>query len=776
MTAPADAPLLLLGRVPGRRLTSPALRAALAALPDAPDREAAEQRVAAAHDGALRQERAALRSALLDDGFRSPLAARLPGTPASTYLAAPDPSAPEPPAPEPGPDPEPAVLEQFSRAMLRLGPPTAHTAVAPGRWDEHGTPLDRPGADPAGGRTVLALDRPQLAMAVDGLLSAPPAEAGAGALPALLRANWTLRRLPSRVRFHRRDGEQLRLVATPLTGKVRALLGLVELGPLPAEVLVRELAAALGLEQEAATALVASAVELQLLVGAAEFDSLDERPAAAAAELLSGRHPRAAGLFAGVQQRLDAAADHRPGALAPLADDQRALNALLAHPVGLRVTEEYVLPPVGVAAAPHRAALDDLARVLEFAALSDRVHDARALLVAAFTERFGPGARVRLADCAADLVAVVVRRAGLLTPASSADFGPADGSLTELLRLRAAARARLGERIAAAASAATAAPGATELALDPAELAALADGLPARFRRPPASYGVLVRPVGDRLAVRGYLPGGGSSALRYAGADAALGAGLAGRLARAAGPAVLLEDRGLHGLDANHRPPLLPGRIDPVGWFGLTLVHDPRTDDLELLDPDGAPVAVHSPALSRPGRLAPPMRIALWLHGTGRLRPDPLGEAAAGLRRASPGGRTGGTLVLPRLTAGRVVLQGRRWCPGEDLPVTADGPGLLCALAHWRAAHGAPEELLLVGPGPSGPDPDGLLGPLPTAPDRTRYTDLGSALLAGAVRELPAGGHLEEVPAGVREGVHAVEWVLEYDRAPGGRFQDGGRT
>ncbi|MFD7731868.1 hypothetical protein ACFV6F_15955 [Kitasatospora phosalacinea] len=782
MTAPADVPLLLLGRVPGRRLTSPALRAALAALPGAPDREAAEQQVAAAHDGALQQERAALRSALLDDGFRSPLSAHLPGTPASSYLdAAPGPTAPDA-------DPEPAVLEQLSRAMLRLGPPTAHTAVAPGRWDEHGTPLDRPGADPSGGRTVLALDRPQLAIAVDGLLSARTAgtgaeadagagaEAEAGALPPLLRANWTLRRLPSQVRFHRRDGEQLRLVATPLTGKVRALLGLVELGPLPAGVLVRELAAALALGPEAATALVVSAVELQLLVGAAEFDSLDERPAAAAADLLAGRHPRAAELLAGVQQRLDAAADHRPGALAPLADDQRALNALLAHPVGLRVTEEYVLPPVVVAAAPHRAALDDLARVLEFAALSDRVHDARALLVAAFTERFGPGARVRLADCAADLVAVVVRRAGLLTPASSADFGPADGSLTELLRLRAAARAVLGERIAAA-TAATAAtdgsPGAAELALDPAELAALAAGLPARFRRPAASYGVLVRPVGDRLAVRGYLPGGGSSALRYAGADAALGAGLAERLARAAGPAVLLEDRGLHGLDANHRPPLLPGRIDPVGWFGLTLVHDPRTDGLELLDPDGAPVAVHSPALARPGRLAPPMRIALWLHGTGRLRPDPLGEAAADLRRARPDGRTGGTLVLPRLTAGRVVVQGRRWCPGEDLPVAADGPGLLCALADWRAAHGAPEELLLVGPGPSGPDPDGLLGPLPTAADPTRYTDLGSALLAGAVRGLPAGGHLEEVPAAVQEGVHAVEWVLEYDRAPGGRFQDG---
>ncbi|MFF8533125.1 hypothetical protein ACF07B_14385 [Streptomyces sp. NPDC015532] len=759
---PADTPVLLLGRVPGRRLTSPGLRAALTALATAPDRAAAEREVATAHGEALRQERAALRSALLGDCFRSTLAAGRPGGPVSGYLAADPPE--RPPAARDATASEPAVLEQFSRAMLRLGPPTAHTAVALGRWDEHGASLDRPGLDPAGGRSVLALDRPQLVMAVDALLAGP--DPAAGSLPPLLRANWTLRHRHSQVRFYRRAGEQLRLVGTATTGRVRALLGLVELGPLPAEVLVRELATGLGLGPEAAAALAAEAVELQLLVGAAEFDGQDERPAAAAAQLLADRHPGAAKLLVDVQERLDAAAGHqRPpaDALAGLAEDQRALNALLSHPIGLRVTEEYVLPPVGIAASPHREALDDLARVLEFAALSDRVHDARALLVAAFTERFGPGARVRLADCAADLVAVVARRARLLTPVTSPDFGPTDGSLTELLRLRAAARALLGERIAT---------GVTEVGIDPAELAALADGLPERFRRPHASYGVLVRPIGDRLAVRGYHPGGGSSALRHLGTDRAFGGEartrIAERLKRAAGPAVPLEDRGLHGLDVNHRPPLLPDRIDPVGWLGLTLSHDRGTDTLELLDPDGAPVTVHSPALATPGQLAPPMRIALWLHGTGRLRLDPPGEAAADPHR------TTGTVSSPRLTAGRVVLQGRRWYPGEDLP-TATGPGLLCALADWRAAHDVPEELLLVGPRPADTGLDGLLGPLPTAPDRTRYVDLGSALLAETVRELPVGGCLEEVPVGVQDGAYALEWVLEYDRAPGGRFHDGVR-
>ncbi|KQV13252.1 MULTISPECIES: hypothetical protein [unclassified Kitasatospora] len=767
-TGLADTPVALLGRVPGRRLAAPALRAALAALATAPDRAAAEREVATAHGPAVRQERAALRSALLGDAFRPALAAGRPGDPVSRYLA----TGEQQPTAQEAAALEPAILEQLTRAMVRIGPPTAHTSVALGHWDEDGSSLDHPGLDPSRGRSVLSLDRPQLAMAVDSL-SAGPDPAAAGPLPPLLRANWTLRLRGARAHFYRRDGEQLHLVATAVTGKVRALLGLVELGPLPAEVLLRELAAGLALTPEAAADLVAQAVRLQLLVGGSEFEGQDERPAAAAADFLTARHPAAAKLLTDVQARLDTAAtshgQQSADALAGLAEDQQALNSLLSHPIGLRVTEEYVLPPVRIAASPHRAALDDLALVLEFAALSDRVHDARALLVAAFTERFGSGARVRLADCAADLTAVVARRAQLLTPGSSTDFGPADGSLTELLRLRAAARALLDERITTGTGTATAT---AEVRLDPAELAALADGLPERFRRTHSSYGVLVRPLGDRLAVRGYHPGGGSSALRYTGTDRALGGEahrrLAERLNRAADPAVLLEDRGLHGLDGNHRPPLLEDRIGPLGWLGLTLAHDAGTDTLELLDRDGAPVVVHSPALARPDRLAPSMRIALWLHGTGRLRIDPFGGVAADPHR------TTGTLALPRLTAGQVVLQGRRWYPGEDLP-TATGPGLLCELADWRAAHDVPEELLLVEPRPAGTDLDGLLGLLPSAPDRTRYVDLGSALLAETVRELPGGGYLEEVPVGVQDGAHALEWVLEYDRTPGGRFHGGAR-
>ncbi|AUG81630.1 hypothetical protein CFP65_7023 [Kitasatospora sp. MMS16-BH015] len=731
----ARPPVALLGRVPGRRLAPVALRAALAALATAPDRAAAEREVAGAHREALRQERAALRAALRGDAFRSPATAGATD-PVSRYLAATEPPADSASLAEVGEGGGPsatdlatleaAALEHLTRAMLRLGPPTAHTAVAPARWAEDGVPLDRPGLDPEAGRTSFSPDRPMLAMAVDALLADAPGAPETDGLPALLRANWTLRMLHSQARFYRRDGEQLRLVGTALTRKVRALLGLVEPGPLPSEVLVRELSAALDLPPAAATELITEALRLQLLVSAADFDLDTDQPAATTAAHLATSHPEAAALLTTIQHRLDTATtggELQAETLAGLAEDQRALNALLSHPVSLRLTEEHVLPQVAVAAGPHRPALDDLAQVLEYTALADRLHDARALLVTAFTERFGAGARVRLADCAADLVTVVARRIQLLTPATSADFGPADGSLGELLRLRAAARARLGELITA---------GSAEVALDPAELASLAAQLPDRFRRTAASYTVLVRPLGDRLTVLGHYPGDGSFTPRPV---------------------------------AAHRKAL-----DPVGWLGLTLAHDPATDTLGLLDPSGAPARPQLPSTTRPEQLAPVQRIALWLHGTSRLRHDPLAEAAAD--RAGTWSDSG-TLALPRLTAGRVVLQGRRWYPGADLP-GGSGPELLCALADWRAAHGVPEELLLVEPARPEAELDAVLGTA-AAPDRTRYLDLASALSAETLRSLPAGSHLAETPAAVRDGEHALDWLLEYDRAPGEQFRNGGR-
>ncbi|MFF2042842.1 hypothetical protein ACFVVX_20665 [Kitasatospora sp. NPDC058170] len=722
----AAPPLALLGRVPGRRLASPALHAALAALAAAGDGAAAataRQAVAAAHPQALAEERAALRTALADPALRTPLiaAAGRADRAVERFLST-------------GED-EAAALAELLRATVRTGPPGAHTLVAAAHWAEDGAAMDRPRLDPAAARTTLTVDRAMLATVVDLLLAGDQPPAG----PAAVRVNPTLRSTPAQARFHRRDGDRLRLIGTPSTRRVRTLLQLLEPGPLPRADLVRELATALQVGEPAVEAFTDEALRLQLLVPASGFGTPET--AGAAAAILAGPRPEAAEVLAAVQDRLDAAAgadpQRRTEALAGLAGDRAALNRLLPHPVPLPVTEENVSAPFAVAAGRHRPALDDLGPVLEYAAAFDPTHEARALLTAAFTERFGRGARVPLHLHAEDLVTMVARRAQLLTEATAADFGPADGSLAGLLRLRATARHRLADRIGAG----HAADRPDEVRLDPAWLASLADGLPERFRSRPGRYAVAVEPLGDRLAVRGFHPGGGALAARLHHPPA--------------------RDQ------SNPAGPTSP--VYPTDRLRLVLAHDPDRDALDLLDEDGTAVAADRPAPARPGLLAAPLRIAWWLGGTGRLRPDPLGDAAARARAADPGG---GTVALPRLRAGRVLLQGRRWYPGGELPA-GHGAELIGALARWRAVHGVPEQVLLAGPALPGDDPDGIHGPA-TADFRPRYADLSSALLADTVRALPDGGHLEELPVGVQDGVPALEWLVEYGRTEGGGFRLGG--
>jgi len=59
--------------------------------------------------------------------------------------------------------------------------------------------------------------------------------------------------------------------------------------------------------------------------------------------------------------------------------------------------------------------------------------------------------------------------------------------------------------------------------------------------------------------------------------------------------------------------------------------------------------------------------------------------------------------------------------------------------------------------------------------EKPQYIDLASAL---TVRVLPrllerraVGSYLEEALPGVRQGRHATEWIIEFDRPAGARFQ-----
>ncbi|MEV7771787.1 hypothetical protein [Kitasatospora sp. NPDC086791] len=782
----ADPLVVLTDRLPARRISARRLRAALRALalaavpngvpggtPDgvpggAPDGAArAERAVLDRYGAALDAEREAVRRAAADERFRAPAAFDPDGTAQAVAACLAGDAAGEE-----------RLAEAIARALHRGGPPTGHTALALGHWAadteadadadadaEAGTDTDTdtavPGPDPDGGRSALGLDRTLVSLAASTLLHPPTGTA----LPPTLRPNWTLRQVRAQARFHRRDGEQLRLVAVPVTRRIRLLLTLLESGALPTGRLIAELTARLDGDAAGAEQTVHDAVRAQLLVAGPVFDEQAADPLAEATALAADRDHPAAPVLAAIRAELDAAraADsvRRAEAVQHLKPLQARLNRLLTHPIRLHAVEEHTLPPVAVAPGRYRDALADLAAITAWAALFDRVHEARAMLTTAFVDRFGPGAHVPLVDHAADLVTMVGRRALLLDERNAADFGPADGSLAELLRLRADSLRHVTAGILAADG---------EARLAPGPLAAHAERLPERFRRPTADYAVLVRPGGaGLLTVEAIHPAEASPALRLA--DRAglerTGARLAARAA--AHGTVLVEDRGLHGVGHHHRP-AVPGAA-PFGaedWLHVTLAHRRDTDELELLDRSGRPVQVLSAAHAQPERLPAPLKIALWLHGAGRPALDPLGTAAAVLRER---GATD-TLALPRLRVGRVVLQPARWYPGADLPQPAGpvaGPADLTALARWRGRHGVPDELVAVGPLPEEAGDPGVPGFSPAdqaPPRRRRYVDLASALLASGVSVVGAGaantaGWLEEALPGVGPG-HGTAWMLEY--------------
>lgn len=186
--------------------------------------------------------------------------------------------------------------------------------------------------------------------------------------------------------------------------------------------------------------MVRAACDAQILLPGPVLDEQAADSPAAARELLRDHAPVAAAELAEVSSSLGrlptATVPERVALLNRLESAQQRLNALGSQPGRLRVNEDYVLDPFEVSAAGYRQALDDLAGAAEFAALFDRHHELRALACTLFVDRFGPGAAVPLVDHAAGLVdGVLSREARIDDPAQ--DFGPRDGSLAQLLKLRA---------------------------------------------------------------------------------------------------------------------------------------------------------------------------------------------------------------------------------------------------------------------------------------------------------------------------------------------------
>jgi Lantibiotic dehydratase, C terminus./Lantibiotic dehydratase, N terminus. len=673
---------------------------------------------------------------------------------------------------------ERGLLQHLARALLRVSPLSRLTAVGFADWSEDGRRLDEAAFDRRRAHSVLTPDRALFSSLVNGI-AAPPRP---GELPAVVQHNAMLRREGTHVRFqHVADGRR-RTLAAELNEQLTTVLKLTVLGPLPVELLTAELARRFAVPEPDAARLVTAAVDAQILVAAPVLDEQAADPLPPAEKLLAEHHPEAAATVAAIAADLDLMARDSVGgrraALSRIRTAETALNELSTCPARLQVNEDYLLEPGAVSPEGYRAALADLGRVTAFQSLFDRHHEIRALLTRAFTDRFGVGARVDLLDHADELVTLVRGRELSLTRADAEQWGPADGSLSELRRRRAAALAVLAARIREAGDDA-------EVSVDPGLLASLADGLPDRFRLPTASYGLLVQPADGRLVLNACYTGHGQLGTRFLGAQAELGSDVASRIARriqhrfGSDGVRLVEDRGLHRANINHRMRLLDETFTPEDWLGVTLAHDPVADRLDLLDRDGEPVRVMSLGMKWVELQPTPLTLAVWLYDTGRVAFDPVGQLHTQRRDLD-----GGTVRYPRLVAGDVVLQRRRWYPGDDLPsMTAGEPedeaAHLIAMTRWRATHDMPEEIVMKTPlgMPAGQRLSGdaaaaaLTRYLKTrSREKPQYLDLGSALM---VRVLPkflerrSAGFFEEALPGVRGGVTAGEWLLEYDMVHG---------
>jgi hypothetical protein len=690
---------------------------------------------------------------------------------------------------------ERGIVQYLTRAMVRTSPMSWFTAVGFAVWDTGGTPLHAPAFDRRAARSAVTVDRVLFSGLVTGMTG--PA---AGTVAPVLTRNPTLRPDGTGVRFQRRIGDQVQLVETPMTRTLRTLLVLTSLGPLPTADLAEQTAARLGTGRQTGADVVAAAAAAQILVPGPAIDEQAADPLPLARAALGPDHPGSA-LLGAAEREIAAIATDRVGkrraALARLQAIGDRLNDHTSRPARLHVNEDVLVPASRVTDRGYQAALHDLANVVELAAAFDQHLVIRRLLVHAFTERFGPGGRAGLVDCGDHLATVVGARARRLTSATADGGSPADEIIRQLLAVRAHARALLAGLV-------TAGRDEEEVWLPSAELSALTVALPGQLRSRSASYGVLVQPAGGRLVINGCYGGHNLLGMRFLGpAEAASdpppgspgapdGLDVAGRVARRVQRLFgedgtrLLEDRGIHGSNVNHRAALLPGTLTPQRWLGIQLRHDPDRDELTLADVDGTPVRPLYFGMRWVETLPPPLRIAMWLADTSQVAFDPIGWArragrAASGRAASGQGPGEPTSRYPRVVAGDVVIARRRWYPGQDFADqlgTADEAARLAAITRWRAAHGVPGEVVFK----TVPEPRSDIDPAAALAwyQRTRrrgkpqYADLTSALM---VRVLPRllerrdRGFAEEALPGVRDGGHAFEWVIEFDRPPGGCFR-----
>lgn len=709
-------------------------------------RDAARAALERRHPHALAAERAALDTALTDPDLLRALALIAPVVheAATRYAGG---------AGKRARKSERGLLQYLTRAMMRTSPLSRFTAVGLAVPSPSGASLDDVrfrGATP-----VLGFDRVMLRHVVDGLHPAEPEAAPS----TWIRQPPTLTTAAdgTAVTFLVEAGHgTAKRMSLPLSRPVRLLLDLTAMGPRTAGALATDLAGILDSAPGRTVDIVRAAVRAGFLCTATGPEDCDDDvlaaglPVAGAVPDTEAPAPPAVPALAALRDRLTALAGlphlERARELAVAAASIDSLSRAARRPALVTVTEDYLLPPVSLSTADRRADLEDLAQAVEFLSVFDRQHDVRALLTRTFVRQFGQGSSVRLTEHAEELVRAVERP-------EPTDGGP----LPKLRALRSAIHDELNADLRAA-------PGdVPEHHWPAARLAELAAGMPEWFRQDPLSYGVLVQPADGLLIVNDAYGGHGMLYGRFLGPDTALGGSARDRLRHVlyarygADGARVAEDRGLHQLNVNAHAPVLDEGLHADDWYRLRLVHDPDRDRLHVEDEDGRELRVLTLGTGHPERYPAPLRLANWLVGGGRLKTG-LGPADGG--------------ATPRLRAGSVVLQRRRWDAREFVrcvdPASSDADRL-AALTRWRARHDVPAEVFLKPLEHRAPGGSGSAGGR-----KPQYADLESALmtrvLPGFLRRGGTDLLVEEALPRAAASAHALEWVVEIARPAGGRF------
>ncbi|WP_410585741.1 lantibiotic dehydratase [Amycolatopsis sp. lyj-108] len=664
---------------------------------------------------------------------------------------------------------ERGIVQYLTRAMVRTSPLARFTAVGLYTVDPDGVAVDQPDLTASGAKSFVSVDRALFSYVCGGLVE--PSESFGS--DVALKGHPTATVEDNRLTYSRPDGDSVRLLATPLTEPLHVLLTQTGLGARRTDELVADVADQLEVPVEHAAAVVAAAVRAGVLIPDSPVDDQAADIVADAIEVLRDTNPRAVRLCRDLGGQLEMVAvgdtGDRVAALGAVKTIENELTSLSGRPARLQVNEDLQLPSRGADFARVGPALGDLAAMIGMRSIFDRQHDVRAILTAAAVDQFGVGFDVGLTTVAQNLVTMVYRRENALDGSTAAELGPRDGSLARLIEVRSELITRLARDITENA-------GAEELVLDPGGYSGFE--LPERFARTPASYSALLQVLGeDRLILNDLYPGHGMTYTRFLGHDKAIGGTAAdllkARLRRLYGPH-LAEDHGLHDANINHRIRLLDRTVGPQDWSRVRLKHDPDTDDLSLADERGEPLVVLPLGMKWPEVLPEPLRIASWMFDTGRLVTDAVDVAH---RRVAP---DLGTVGYPRVCFGDVVMHRRRWYHGDDLPPRAGGAAeRLLDWTEWRARNGVPEQIVAKTPisGEDLSELDEHTGQLSYLRRRRRakpqYVDLTSLTM---LRVLPKmlerrdDTYFEEALPGIRDGRHAFEWVVEFDRPAHGTF------